>query len=586
MLLLSLKLRRVLVMAYLAPLIFVLAWPSARGELADAVRRADIERLKREIHTLHPAEAAARMAAIRHLEQPPPRQSKIDHFVVLYMENHAFDHFLGCMDLPGADGIPRSGRLIPKDPNDPSKGHVNVTCGTAQNVCSHGPGYDFFHSKFKKGANSHEYPYDAQSDNFSYINGAKDLSIKMFAPEQLPVKYSLAKNFGVFNKLYSASPTMSWPNHMFTQSATSCGITETGTHYDKCGGNTTTFPQFTIYDTMRLDNVSFGRYTNCSCGVVGQPPCKGTQKRCFVDGLMMAGVGRHSDRFFGHTEFYQQAAAGKLPSFSWFLPPNEATDHPCNDVAKGERVLKDVYEALRAGPAWNRTLFTIVYDDTGAYYDHVIPPSEGVPADDAPCHSVNSGCKIKFDFRRLGNRVTGMLMSPWVAKGSVFQEPKKGPSSTSHFELTSVAATVKSLFNLTTFLTKRDAWAGSFEELLLDSPRTDEGPMQLPEAPKPAKPWGPPHDKELDGNAEDEDDDEEEDGRMFGARRLAPRHCSLSDECSNHMQITKKQRRSIQLMAKLTQNPEPDVETMNTADADDWLTSQFEEWRSMGSPIH
>ena len=52
----------------------------------------------------------------------------------------------------------------------------------------------------------------------------------------------------------------------------------------------------------------------------------------------------------------------------------------------------------------------------------------------------------------------------------------------------------QNLFNLTTFLTKRDAWAGSFDELLLDTPRMDT-PYHLPEAPAPTPrpgghPWG------------------------------------------------------------------------------------------------
>jgi hypothetical protein len=44
-------------------------------------------------------------------------------------------------------------------------------------------------------------------------------------------------------------------------------------------------------------------------------------------------------------------------------------------------------------------------------------------------------------------------------------------------------ATAKNLFNLKSFLTKRDAWAGTFESLLtLDEPRTD-CPLHLPEGP-------------------------------------------------------------------------------------------------------
>ena len=69
------------------------------------------------------------------------------------------------------------------------------------------------------------------------------------------------------------------------------------------------------------------------------------------------------------------------------------------------------------------------------------------------------------------------------------QEPKKGPYNTSQFELTSIVATTKNLFNLSGFLTKRDMWSGSLDELLLDAPRTDT-PMHLPDAPKAGVSWG------------------------------------------------------------------------------------------------
>jgi phospholipase C len=41
--------------------------------------------------------------------------------------------------------------------------------------------------------------------------------------------------------------------------------------------------------------------------------------------------------------------------------------------------LQDIYEALRASPAWKDTLFVITYDEHGGFFDHVPPPSEGVP---------------------------------------------------------------------------------------------------------------------------------------------------------------------------------------------------------------
>ena len=53
-----------------------------------------------------------------------------------------------------------------------------------------------------------------------------------------------------------------------------------------------------------------------------------------------------------------------------------------------------------------------------------------------------------------------MLLSPWVERGAVYQGPT-GPFPSSQFELTSIPATLKHLFNLSSFLTARDAWAGS-----------------------------------------------------------------------------------------------------------------------------
>ena len=43
-------------------------------------------------------------------------------------------------------------------------------------------------------------------------------------------------------------------------------------------------------------------------------------------------------------------------------------DHPCHDLALGERLHKDIYEALRAGPKWERTALAIIYDDDGDFY--------------------------------------------------------------------------------------------------------------------------------------------------------------------------------------------------------------------------
>jgi hypothetical protein len=156
-----------------------------------------------------------------------------------------------------------------------------------------------------------------------------------------------------------------WPQHT---SATSCGIID-NIMYSACGGPTDTFPQFTVYDSLYVNNVSFGLYMNSTCGLDGHKACHGVDPHTPTAGspipspdVAMAGVGRHKDRFLSQAHFYNASRDGTLPAFSWLMPPTEACDHPCNDIAKGERLLKDVYEALRAGPGDAFVLLSLFQD--------------------------------------------------------------------------------------------------------------------------------------------------------------------------------------------------------------------------------
>ena len=140
------------------------------------------------------------------------------------------------MALPGFEGPPES---IPKDPNDPSAGVLNLTCGTAELVCECCPDYDLFKPKFEPGVDASTYPYPQQDDKWSYLNGATESSTttKLFAPEQMPILTKLATQFGVFNKFWSSVPAPSVPHHLFAQSGTACGINE-NVAYTECNGVT------------------------------------------------------------------------------------------------------------------------------------------------------------------------------------------------------------------------------------------------------------------------------------------------------------------------------------------------------------
>jgi phospholipase C len=91
------------------------------------------------------------------------------------------------------------------------------------------------------------------------------------------------------------------------------------------------------------------------------------------------------------------------------------------------------------------------------FYDHV-PPPVNVPRPDEESVSGKYG---DFGFDRLGVRVPTLFISPLVPKGGVFRSGEKGR----YMEHSSLSATLKGLFGLKEFLTKRDSWALSMHNL-------------------------------------------------------------------------------------------------------------------------
>jgi phospholipase C len=313
-------------------LALALALASSSATLTHEEYAAEVERLRDTMHTLTREEQDRRLEQVRSLmpELKRTHQDKVENFVVLFMENRAADHTFGCMlgDHPEFDGIPSTGHSVPADPNNASAGMVNVTCGGAEFVCKGGNSMSLWDSHFKDPKDAGEYPYGEQDDKYSGLTGATTVSMHAFNATQLPIKKAISEEFGVFNKYFSSTPTASTPNHLYAQSATSCGLKDNEL-YNACGGPTPNFPQMTIYDNLYLNNVSFGIYYNSTCGEDGnQTECqeKWSGGSVYVGSpdLAMMGVARHVENFEGQETFYEQAAKGTLPSFSFFTPPDEA----------------------------------------------------------------------------------------------------------------------------------------------------------------------------------------------------------------------------------------------------------------------
>jgi phospholipase C len=144
------------------------------------------------------------------------------------------------------------------------------------------------------------------------------------------------------------------------------------------------------------------------------------------------------------------AAGGRLPGYAFLEPSWSFTgnsQHPNYNVAMGEQLILDTYQAVRGGPGWASTLLIVTYDEHGGCYDHVPPPWGATPPDDSPC-------EYGFDFTRFGPRVPTVLVSPLIEVGTVY----RAPDGSTPLDHTSILATLEHRWSIPP-LTRRDAAA-------------------------------------------------------------------------------------------------------------------------------
>ena len=176
------------------------------------------------------------------------------------------------------------------------------------------------------------------------------------------------------------------------------------------------------------------------------------------------------------TQFYADAAAGDLPAYSFIEPRMifnhndmhppwgelrdgkltlddgttiEIDDSAYSDVRAGEKLLQDVYDAIRTSASTTgsnavNTALVVTFDEHGGIYDHVAPP-KATPPDDS------GAGEMGFTFDRLGLRAPSIVVSAYTAAGTIIHDEMHHGS---------LIATLNRLHGLEP-LTRRDATANN-----------------------------------------------------------------------------------------------------------------------------
>ncbi len=365
----------------------------------------------------------------------------VEHIVVLMMENHSFDNFLGMLGRGDGFTLGSNGRPTASNPYpDGRTQHAFRMPTTCQLSAAPGQEWKASHTAYAGG----------KMDGFVAASTEPVAGVAMgyWTRRDLPFTYSLATRFPLADRWFCSVLGQTDPNRRYLFAGTSSGMTDdlNSVNLESPGRDTLLAapPNGTIFQRLEGHGIAWTDYA-------ASFPLGATPELYPVDdGPLLTGRRKALT-----AQFFRDAHAGTLPQFS-FIDPNyntQSQENPQNIVV-GEAFLARVVHALAASPRWDRTILIVTYDEHGCYYDHVPPPVALAPDDIQPV--VAAGESVYDGFWRYGIRVPGLVVSPYAKRRHV---------SHTVYDHTSVLAFVERKWNLPA-MTWRDANANDLVDML------------------------------------------------------------------------------------------------------------------------
>ncbi|HVV77031.1 MAG TPA: alkaline phosphatase family protein [Mycobacteriales bacterium] len=397
----------------------------------------------------------------------PDPDIPIEHVVIVMMENHSFDNYLGMLPRRGqrkADGFDVNRHGKPTNANPTKGGYVRAFRMPTACQPEHEPNqsWDGTHTAIAGGRMS------------GFIKASGDTAMGYWDETDLPFYYAIAKHFTLANRWFCSAPCQTYPNRRYLMAATSYGLVSTTLP----GPSDPPPPHGTIFDRLNAHGISWKNY--------------------FTDlpqTAIIPSVVKHNPTHLAPiATFYTDAATGTLPAVSFVDPDfgladvvgglapgstiptsvraqGQDEENPQN-IKFGEAFVAGVVNAVINSPAWRQTLLLWFYDEHGGYYDHV-PPPRAIPPDSIK--PILNGQHAKGGFDLYGPRVPAVVVSPWSRPHAV--------TNVVH-DHTSVLRFIEQKWNLPA-MTRRDANAhGLLDFLDFSRPRL----LDPPALPQPADP--------------------------------------------------------------------------------------------------
>lgn len=450
------------------------------------------------------------------VQSQTPVMTGIETIVMLMLENRSLDNLLGYIyvesnptNIYGADqteswngcsGSNSYGSLGPYDAADgvsntpsplvdPGEDFEHVQVQLYGDSYGTLPAAPFWNTKPQMAGFNIDYLLTPQAKameislGMNGINGQAFLSQDImggYSAAQAPVISGLAQSYAASDAWYSAAPTQTYANRAFAMCGTSLGM------LDNAEINGTTYQYAnTIFNLLGgPGGKTWGIYYQDNGGIAAGSPVGHPFTPYFFPRATSASCGGvyEYDDSSKRDAFLQALGSGSLPNFCFVepawgggFPPFviQGNDyHPPTDVATADAALNTFWTNIQASPQWlaGSMLVIVTFDEHGGTYDHQAPAGTIAPDTATPSPVVgNSG----FAFQSLGLRVPTILISPYIAAGTVF----RSPSSSVAFDHTSIIATLLKWAGLnpaSAGLGARVAQAPTFEGVIGTTLRTDK----------------------------------------------------------------------------------------------------------------
>ena len=385
---------------------------------------------------------------------------RIRHVVVLMLENRSFDHMLGYLDQKCLPPL-STNDFVPEDPTQPASPpvHVRWIQSYADVTADPGHGYEDVMKQITGTSGPWSSPYTITNNGFVWNYGTrktlnnqpvanKSEIMGCYREADVRVISTLAREFAVCSRWHCSLPSETWPNRLFAHAGTSFGeiASERELHPN----------ERTIFDLLSEEGLKWRIYAGDVAQVLtfGEKVLRQTQHM---------------------SSFEHDVLGGELAAYSFIEPRHfdlplggkSNSQHPTSKfhgikstgyVPRGEELIAHVYNTLRKREdVWNHCLMIVVYDEHGGFYDRL--PAREVP----PTGDVTKG----FHFDLLGPRVPAVVISPYIGAGVV--------EGDKWFDHTSLTATIREVFGISSSLSERERTANTLTHLLdRATPRADD----------------------------------------------------------------------------------------------------------------